>query len=316
MRDMKEVENIEDLVINTCSFWVQLHGLPIKYMTKKVGEALCGRVGTVLEGYWIVTADGKKRWITFQYEKLPDYCFVCGCLTHLDSDCEKAIELQVTNKKVQHFFDSSLRADGILGSGRSDSHNFSQLIISYSFQEMALRRSLHGKGSMPMMEEVGESDQGRLKKKLTNDGFAKGASAKRLSLTLSKGKDDSDLNCQICSIYSKSTVGVEPMKSAIKARIGVGNFFEKQLNECETTFHKENISLENHTDDDPFGLIRTIACLSKTAVGFDGLGHHPNSSFEQEGLVDIPIGKLVVGSSVVKSPKKWKRRSLRKGCLF
>ncbi|XVF53137.1 hypothetical protein PTKIN_Ptkin05aG0076000 [Pterospermum kingtungense] len=47
MRDMDEINNIEDVDMDWYPFWVQLHGLHIKYMTKKIGEV----VGKKLE-WW------------------------------------------------------------------------------------------------------------------------------------------------------------------------------------------------------------------------------------------------------------------------
>ena len=35
------VSKIEDLDFNNTSFWIQLHGLPVKFMTMTVTETLC-----------------------------------------------------------------------------------------------------------------------------------------------------------------------------------------------------------------------------------------------------------------------------------
>lgn len=37
-------------------------------------------------GYWINIVGGKKVWIIFKYEKLPDLCFVCGCMNHMEAE--------------------------------------------------------------------------------------------------------------------------------------------------------------------------------------------------------------------------------------
>lgn len=32
------------------------------------------------------------QWVSFKYERLPNVCYWCECLTHLDKDCDKWIE--------------------------------------------------------------------------------------------------------------------------------------------------------------------------------------------------------------------------------
>ncbi|XVF56537.1 hypothetical protein PTKIN_Ptkin06aG0129000 [Pterospermum kingtungense] len=55
--------------------------------------------------------DGRRYWMTFKIEKLPNFCFVCEKLDRLDQDCNKAVELMMANKEVLKSFDYSLRAD-------------------------------------------------------------------------------------------------------------------------------------------------------------------------------------------------------------
>ena len=31
--------------------------------------------------------NGEKSWVSFKYERLPNLCYWCGCLTHQDRDC-------------------------------------------------------------------------------------------------------------------------------------------------------------------------------------------------------------------------------------
>ena len=32
--------------------------------------------------------DGKEGWVAFKYEKLPNFCYWCGLVSHDDKDCE------------------------------------------------------------------------------------------------------------------------------------------------------------------------------------------------------------------------------------
>ena len=41
------VSKIKDLDFNNTLFWIQLHGLPVKFMTMTVAEMLCEPVGQI-----------------------------------------------------------------------------------------------------------------------------------------------------------------------------------------------------------------------------------------------------------------------------
>lgn len=37
---------------------------------------------------WIQLEGDKNYWVEFQYERLPDFCFVCSKLGHVQKDCK------------------------------------------------------------------------------------------------------------------------------------------------------------------------------------------------------------------------------------
>ncbi|CAL9014414.1 unnamed protein product [Prunus brigantina] len=102
-------------------FWVQLHGIPPLTMTVAVarkigsllgqvaevdhadGEDCIGRFARVriqfdvtqplMRGAFVEFPEVGSVWISFLYEFLPEYCFICGCLGHPSRIClEKAGE--------------------------------------------------------------------------------------------------------------------------------------------------------------------------------------------------------------------------------
>ena len=93
---------VHDLVFSKTLFWVQVHDIPIRYMTKEVAENIYDIVGEVQKSAGVVTNEGghfirvrvmiditlplcqgrvitlengSSHWIRFRYERLPNLCF-------------------------------------------------------------------------------------------------------------------------------------------------------------------------------------------------------------------------------------------------
>ena len=62
----------------------------------------CGRL--------IFLNNDKQTWITFKYERLPNLCYWCGCLTHADRDYDFWINSEGTLQPEQKQFGPHLRA--------------------------------------------------------------------------------------------------------------------------------------------------------------------------------------------------------------
>ncbi|XP_050289951.1 uncharacterized protein LOC126728125 [Quercus robur] len=134
---------LEDIKYDRTTFWVQVHGLPLRYMTIEAAEKICGGVGEVIKqsdskvydgghfirvkvsvditmplcrGRLISLKDDKQVWVSFKYERLPNICYWCGRLTHDDRDYDIWIESEGTLKNDQKEFGPSLRAPPFMAS--------------------------------------------------------------------------------------------------------------------------------------------------------------------------------------------------------
>lgn len=135
-------EKIADLVLNEVPFWVQIHDLEIQLLTRYVGELLGSKIGRVLEvdcatnslawGRCLrvrvllnvtksltrgtkIDFNGTTSVVIFWYEKLCDFCFICGKLDHLDRDCPSLFANEVNVVRGKRQYEAWLRAEGMKG---------------------------------------------------------------------------------------------------------------------------------------------------------------------------------------------------------
>ncbi|GAV61918.1 DUF4283 domain-containing protein/zf-CCHC_4 domain-containing protein [Cephalotus follicularis] len=99
----------------TCLLRVRVYGVPLVCMSYKVGQIIGQSMGVTEEVEWVKDRGNQgsyfhlrvlvpineplrrgmnlacgclgKVWVYFKYEKLPNFCFVCGCLGHVERDC-------------------------------------------------------------------------------------------------------------------------------------------------------------------------------------------------------------------------------------
>lgn len=123
-------------------FWIQIHDLPVGYMTEVVGKQLGNFFGVFLQydaknnsSIWrefmrlrvrldvrkplkrkkkIVKKDKSEVVVHCKYEKLGDFCFLCGLLTHTERFCKRKLENEgeVMNKDWGHWLRAQPRRVG------------------------------------------------------------------------------------------------------------------------------------------------------------------------------------------------------------
>ena len=114
LQRLKSSTSMQVLKLNSVSIWVQVHHIPVCLLNRGVAEDLCEAIRVVdrsakdtevdrgsffrvrvridislplCRGRVLALEDGKECWVSFKYERLPTFCFLCGKLGHDDKHC-------------------------------------------------------------------------------------------------------------------------------------------------------------------------------------------------------------------------------------
>ncbi|KAL5839078.1 hypothetical protein ACOSQ4_011686 [Xanthoceras sorbifolium] len=116
LKEATGIGRVAELDFTFTPFWVQVYNLPLSCMNKDAGIFLGGLVGTVIEidggqngdcvgkflrvrvlidvtkplkrGLRFEVGDGEMCSALLCYERLPNFCFFCGCMGHLLRECQ------------------------------------------------------------------------------------------------------------------------------------------------------------------------------------------------------------------------------------
>ena len=152
-----DVESIPFLEFVRVTFWVQIHNVPKKSLNHETGEAIGKMIGLVIQvadteddgmsGEFLrvrvavditkplprcckLRAAGKHfGWVGIRYERLPNFCYWCGRVSHSERDCEIWLRGKGSLKREEQQYGEWMRAEQvrqtrksvavILGSSRS-----------------------------------------------------------------------------------------------------------------------------------------------------------------------------------------------------
>uniref|UniRef100_A0A2N9ICC4 CCHC-type domain-containing protein n=1 Tax=Fagus sylvatica TaxID=28930 RepID=A0A2N9ICC4_FAGSY len=138
LQRVEEDEAIAEVEFKYTSFWVQLHGIPVRRMNHEVASILGSFLGQIIHvsdggdsaaggqamrirvrvditkqlcrGRRAQLEKNKEIWISFKYERLPNFCYWCGLLTHTEKDCPCWLRNQNTLRVEDQQFGAWMRA--------------------------------------------------------------------------------------------------------------------------------------------------------------------------------------------------------------
>jgi hypothetical protein len=126
------------MVFDKADLWVQIHGLPPHLLDSATAHQIGGTIGKVCQesdeeeemgwgelvrvrvtidvhkplcrGRKIGIGDNKEILVSFKYEKLPNFCYWCGLITHCDKDCSFWLRNRDTLEASKQQYGAWLRA--------------------------------------------------------------------------------------------------------------------------------------------------------------------------------------------------------------
>jgi hypothetical protein len=117
IEDFEPTKTVKEYEFTTIPIWVRMFGLPLGMMDRDTGESIGDEIGKFMEadvdddglakgkylrvkvrinikrplmrGIMLNVGEGKDGlWSRFEYEYLPDFCYICGMLDHINKDCK------------------------------------------------------------------------------------------------------------------------------------------------------------------------------------------------------------------------------------
>ncbi|KAF7138348.1 hypothetical protein RHSIM_Rhsim07G0162600 [Rhododendron simsii] len=117
LRKWDKKKSFSELDFSFSPFWVQIHGLPLGYLNVKTGSAIAESFGDVIavedpgergrlanylrirvwldvskplkKGFFLRRPKEDDLWVKFKYERLSDFCYGCGRISHTVKECKE-----------------------------------------------------------------------------------------------------------------------------------------------------------------------------------------------------------------------------------
>ncbi|KAL2895154.1 hypothetical protein RDABS01_011063 [Bienertia sinuspersici] len=197
LKDVKRGEQPAKMSFNMARFWVKVYQVPVDRRKKSMAMAIANRIGTFVEfdssnpfGYrkfmrfrvdldiskplmrgMKILVGGAQKWVDFKYEKLPEFCYLCGLFGHSARDCGLYDE---EIPESLHPYGSWLRASLTHNKFRSDSVRDSEMRLLEEFNSSVT--NLKAKQKLTF-DNVGEGGDGGVVSRGIGVGFSNSENA-------------------------------------------------------------------------------------------------------------------------------------------
>lgn len=194
LRPWTKLLTVEEVRMNKCLYWVQIHNIPKEAMTKKnivrmgtmVGEVICfeepriddcnvrsfGRIRVEVDlqkplkaGFWLDRpGDLGRIWAKVKYEKLQSFCYGCGIVGHDVKKCKNEMAMSEVYPQVP-MYSAELRVNPVraiaavimIREGEYDSVQMGSARESTSLKEHVDNGKAKGKNIMQAVTQQGST---------------------------------------------------------------------------------------------------------------------------------------------------------------
>ncbi|XVE83030.1 hypothetical protein DITRI_Ditri16bG0054000 [Diplodiscus trichospermus] len=128
---LNRLRGIRSKSIAPCIGEMKVHNLHIEMLTEKNAAKIGGRIGKVvkvenplvkgglsknylrirvgikmkeplIEGFWVFRREKGRVWVEIRYAKLPNLRFKCGCLGHIEKNCDREAIVETSSSYGGH----------------------------------------------------------------------------------------------------------------------------------------------------------------------------------------------------------------------
>nr|XP_023897166.1 uncharacterized protein LOC112009054 [Quercus suber] len=244
---------VQDLVFEHVSLWVQVHDIPIKYLSREIAENLCEAAGIVSKepilaevdrgnvmrirvrvditlplcrGRIFTLENGTKGWASFKYERLPNVCYWCGRLDHFDKDCDRWIQSSGTLTKKEQEYGSWLCASPL-----PTVHNSLVIVPGYyeaKKKEIEMRVDQRKKGNTS-----GQVNSDTAAQKVTQGGGLMEDRTSEINEPITREEDVMEVT------QPRATTGENSESLQLEREAeNQGDYFEEKINEIDSDLMK------------------------------------------------------------------------------